>query len=108
VRSWIKPLLCGWPLGALAALLLGACSAKPTLRSEVRVSSSDTKTTLRASGVIARALDGKGVTYKGGSAPGAISFEFDGTVKEHGLESLLEGLRSSCDVRVVERKIAEP
>lgn len=92
----------------MLALLLGACSAKPKLRSEVRVSCSDSKGVLRASGAIARALDGKGVKYQSDSEGAVISFEFEGTVKEHGLESLLEGLRSSCDVRVKEKTIASP
>jgi hypothetical protein len=72
----------------------------------VLVSSSDSKSTLRASGAIARALDGKGVKYQSGSAGAAITFEFNGTVKDHDLQELLEGLRSSCDVRVKEEKIA--
>lgn len=98
---------CAWLPCGLALLLLTACSAKPKLRSEVLVSSSDSKSTLRASGAIARALDGKGVKYQSGSAGAAITFEFDGTVKDHELEDLLEGLRSSCDVRVKEKKMGE-
>lgn len=107
MKSWTKRFLGIWPPCVLGALLLGACSAKPKLRSEVLVSSSDSKSTLRASGAIARALDGKAVKYESGSAGAAVSFEFDGTVKEHDLEALLEGLKSSCDVRVKEKKIPE-
>ncbi len=92
----------------MLALLLGACSAKPKLKSEVRVSCSDSKSALRASGAIARALDGKGVKYQSDLTGAAITFEFEGTVKEQGLEQLLDGLRSSCDVRVKEEEIARP